>query len=347
MDLGIVIVNWNVRDLLAACLDSVYVDLAQSGLSSAVVVVDNGSTDGSVEMMRTNFPRTQLIQAENRGMGAGNNLGLKALGFGNSKSQIPNPNPTAFRSGDSSLQFPFAALILNPDTIIKPGALRALVSFLRDHPQAGVVAPKLVNGDGTLQHSGFQFPGFGQAALDLFLPPGHLARLIDSPLNGRYPAGWYSSGAPFRVDHTLGAAFAVRGEAIPDGELFDEVFHMYCEEIDAQWRLARAGWERWVAPGAEIIHYGGRSTGQVRTQSFVNLWTSRRRLYYRHHTPLLNALVRLLVEAAMRQHIRENHRLSQRGQLAPDRRAEINQALNEVIQEWQRRRPRTPGNQGK
>jgi hypothetical protein len=330
MDLGIVIVNWNVRDLLAACLDSVYVDLAQSGLSGSVVVVDNGSTDGSVEMLRANFPRTALIQAENRGMGAGNNLGLRALGFGDKPSAIT-------RSDQRSA--PFAVLILNPDTVVKPGTLRTLVSFLRDHPRAGFAAPKLLNGDGTLQHSGFRFPGLVQAALDLFPPPGRLARLIDSPLNGRYPASWYASGTAFQVDHTLGAAVAVRGEAIQGRDLFDEVFHMYCEEIDAQWRLAGAGWERWVVPGAEVIHYGGRSTGQIKSQSFVNLWTSRRRLYYRYHSPLLNVLVRLLVEAAMRQHIRENHRLSQRGQLSPDRRAEINQALTEVIQEWQRRRP--------
>ncbi len=325
MDLGIVIVNWNVRDLLAACLDSVYLDLAQSGLRAAVCVVDNGSTDGSAEMLRTQFPRTRLIESDNRGMGAGNNLGLRALGFGNSQLPITDA--------------PCAALILNPDTVVRPGALYQLVECLRTHPRAGVAAPKLLHADGSLQHSGFRFPGFIQMALDLFPPPGRLARLLDSPLNGRYPAQAYQGGAPFPVDHTLGAAFAVRREAMAECGVFDEAFSMYCEEIDWQWRMARAGWERWIAPSAEIIHYGGQSTAQAPTASFINLWSSRRRLYHRYHTPAFNAILIRLVQLGMRQRIRANHRRSQRGELDPDRRAEMNQALTEVIQIWQRRRP--------
>ena len=320
MDLGIVIVNWNVRDLLAACLDSVYLDLAQSGLQARVCVVDNASTDGSAGFVRAQFPRTLLIEAENRGMGAGNNLGLRALGFG---------GPAA----------PFAALILNPDPVVRPGALRGLVDWLRARPAAGVAAPQLRNPDGSRQHSGFRLPGVRQAALDLFPLPGRLARLMDSPFNGRYPERRYAAGRPFRVEHTLGAAFAVRGAALAAGALFDETFHMYCEEIDAQWRLARAGWEAWIVPAAEIVHYGGRSTSQDPTRSFVHLWTSRRRLYHRYHGPLANALVRGLVVAALRGRIRANYRRSQRGEITPDRRAELNQMLTEVIHVWQSRRP--------
>jgi hypothetical protein len=326
LDLGIVIVSWNVRELLAACLDSVYVDLAASGLRARVCVVDNGSHDGSAEFLRAQFPHTQLIEAENRGMGAGNNLGLKSL--------IPNPSTPNSPSSNS----PFAFLILNPDTVIRPGALRTLVDFLRANPKAAVAAPKLVNADGTLQHSGFRFPGLVQAALDLFPPPPRLWRLIDSPLNGRYPAGTYSAASPFRVDFALGAALAVRAEAVPNGELFDESFFMYCEEIDAQWRLRAKGWETWLVPGAEIVHLGGRSSSQVASRSFVNLWVSRRKLYRRYHGPLVNALVAALVQAGMRQRIRANHRASQTGQLSPDRRAELNAMLNEVIGIWSRKR---------
>ncbi|MBL8056943.1 MAG: glycosyltransferase family 2 protein [Anaerolineales bacterium] len=320
-DLGLVIVNWNVRDLLAACLDSIYVDLARGGLRARVCVVDNGSEDGSAAMVRQQFPHTRLVAAENRGMGAGNNLGLRTL------------------AAEDDF---FAYLILNPDTLIQPGALRTLVEALRTRPRAGVIAPKLLNPDGSLQHSGFRFPGVIQAALDLYPPPGRLGRLLDSGWNGRYPARWYTAGTPFRVDHTLGAAFLVRAEALQPwgGELFDESFTMYCEEIDAQWRLGRAGWESWVAPAAAVIHYGGRSTAQDPTRSFVHLWTSRRRLYRRYHGPVVNALVQGLVSAAMRGRIRANHRRSQRGQLTPDRRAELNQMLAEVVQVWQSRRGR-------
>jgi hypothetical protein len=325
MDLGIVIVNWNVRDLLAACLDSIYVDLAQSGLRAVVCVVDNGSTDGSVEMLRAQFPRTLVIESENRGMGAGNNVGLRALGFNNPQLPITD--------------IPLAALILNPDTIVRPGALRQIVEFLRAHSRAGVAAPKLLNADGSLQHSGLRFPGLSQMALDLFPPRGRLARLLDSPLNGRYPARAYASGAPFQVDHTLGAAFAVRAETIAECGSFDETFTMYCEEIDWQWRMAKAGWERWIAPSAEVIHYGGQSTSQAPAAALIHLWTSRRRLHHRYHTPAFNAVLSRLVQLGMRRRIRENHRRSQRGELDPDRRAELNQALTEVIQIWQRRRP--------
>ena len=288
MDLGIVIVNWNVRQLLAACLDSVYLDLAQSNgqLKAAVCVVDNGSTDGSTDMLRVQFPHTLLLESENVGMGAGNNRGLRLL---------------------SERHQPFALLVLNPA--------------------------------GSLQHAGFRFPALGQALFDLFPPPGRLGRLADSPINGRYPAFAYQSGTPFQVDHTLGAAFAVRAEAIAACGLFDETFQMYCEEVDWHWRLAAAGWERWIVPAAEVIHYGGRSAAQVPAESFVRLWTSRRRLYYRYHSPALNALLKPLVRLAMRQRIRANHRRSQRGQMSADERAAMNQALTNVIEVWQRRRP--------
>jgi N-acetylglucosaminyl-diphospho-decaprenol L-rhamnosyltransferase len=332
MDLGIVIVNWNVRDLLAACLDSVYLDLAQSGLRAVVCVVDNGSTDGSVAMLRAQFPRTVVHEAENRGMGAGNNLGLRALGFG----QPPAPHDGLPPAVEGPPPF---ALILNPDTLIRPGALRQLVEFLRMHPRAGVAAPKLLNADGSLQHSGFRFPGFTQMLVDLFPPRGRFARLLDSPLNGRYPARAYASGAPFQVDHTLGAAFAVRAGAIAACGLFDETYTLFCEEIDWQWRMAKEGWERWIVPSAEVIHYGGQSTSQAPGAALLHLWTSRRRLHHRYYSPAFNAVLSRLVQLGMRQRIRENHRRSQRGELDPDRRAELNQALTEVIHIWQQRRP--------
>jgi len=320
VDLGIVIVNWNVRDLLAACLDSVYLDLAQSAgdLRAAVCVVDNGSSDGSAAMLREQFPRTLRIEGENLGMGAGNNRGLRAL-----QAQVA---PRAF-------------LILNPDTLVRPGALRQLWACLKAHPRAGVAAPKLVNPDGTLQHSAYRFPGLVQAAVDLFPPPGRLARLAASPLNGRYPAAAYR-GPPFRVDHTLGAAFMVRGETIAEVGLFDETFEMYCEEIDWQWRMAQAGWERWVAPAAEIVHFGGQSTAQAKAQSLTHLWTSRRRLYHRYHGAAVNAVLGQLVPAGLRRRIRANYRLSQQGRLAADERAELNLALNDMAQLWSGRRRR-------
>lgn len=319
MDLGIVIVNYNVRDLLAACLDSVYLALAQTGsrLKASVVVVDNASRDGSVALLRQQFPRTPVLEADNRGMGAGNNRGLRLL-------------LDQYR--------PFAVMVLNPDTLVGAGSLAALVDFLRAHPRAGVAAPKLLNPDGTLQHAAFHFPGLAQLAVDLFPPPSPFDRLLNSRLNGRYPASAYRAGQPFQVDHTLGAAFAVRSQAIQEVGLFDETFALYCEEIDWQWRLAHAGWERWIVPAAEVVHHGGQSTQQQPAQSLLQLWTSRRRLYQRYHGPVLNALAAPLVRLGMRQRIRANHRLSARGRLPADQRAAFNLALTEIIRIWQQRR---------
>ncbi len=316
MDLGIVIVNWNVRDMLAACLDSIYADLAQSAgrLAARVMVVDNGSTDGSVDMLHARFPGTPLIVSENRGMGAGNNLGLRALGFGSSSSDAPSDGAR-----------PAAALILNPDTLVRPGALLALVQFLRARPRAGVAAPKLLNPDGTLQHAGFRFPGLVQMALDLYPLPGRLNALAQSVVNGRYPAALYGAGRPFAVEHTLGAAFAVRAEAMAECGLFDEAFEMYCEEIDWQWRLARAGWERWIVPAAEIVHHGGQSTAQVRAGSFRHLWLSRRKLYQRYHSPATLALLSRLVCSAMGRRLRQGQP------------ADMQSALQDIIAAWQPR----------
>lgn len=329
MDIGIVIVNWNVRDLLRACLESVFLELAQSRLSAHVVVVDNASHDGSVDMVRAEFPRVQVIAAENRGMGAGNNEGLWALGYPAYQSPL-RPLPP--------VEPPDFALILNPDTLIRPRALRLLVDFMRANPQVGVAAPKLLNADGSLQHAGFRFPGLVQGFFDLFPPPRRLAWLTNSPLNGRYAVDEYGRGDPFPVQHTLGAAFVVRREALTRRPLFDEAYTLYCEELDAHKRLRAEGWQIWLVPGAEIVHFGGQSTAQAPTRSFVQLWASRKRFYQRYHGPLTNTLMRWLVTAAMRARIRENYRLAQAGRLSVEERATRNAMLSEVIQVWHTRR---------
>jgi len=317
IDLGIVIVNWNVRDLLAACLDSVYAELAASAttLSGVVCVVDNGSRDGSVEMLRSHFPRTRLIQADNRGMGAGNNLGLRLL---------------------AAEYSPAAYMILNPDTIVRPGALRHLVGWLRTRPPAGVVAPKLLNPNGTLQHSGFRYPGLVQLAWDLFPPPRPWQWLRDSPCNGRYPPWAYATSAPpFQVEHTLGAAFVVRDLALAQCGLFDEAFYLYCEEIDWQWRLCRAGWECWIVPQAEIVHYGGQSTTQTGATALFHLWRSRHLLYHRYHRPLTNLLAGWLVRYALRRRIYAYHQPHSRGLPPSEQRAQLTRVLTEIIHLWQ------------
>ena len=279
--LAAIVVSWNVRELLASCLRSLLDDLRQSDAESSVWVVDSASTDGTPQMVRQGFPQVRLVALdENQGFAAGNNVALKEL--------ISGPS----RGGSPSFIW-----LLNPDTEIKPGAVSTLLGAMKTFPQAAVVGAKLVYTDGALQHCAFRFPGLIQLAFELFPMP---ERLYETSLNGRYPRRLYEAGTPFAIDHPLGASMMVRAEAISDVGLLDEGYRMYCEEIDWCWRMQKAGWTVLCAPAAEVIHYGGQSTSQVPIPSFVNLWTSRARLYARHHGPLTWLLAQRMVRLSMR-----------------------------------------------
>jgi N-acetylglucosaminyl-diphospho-decaprenol L-rhamnosyltransferase len=303
-DLAVVIVSWNVRDLLAACLRSLSRDLSRSGLSAEIWVVDNASTDGSPQMVREAFPDVHLLESpENLGFAAGNNLALHDI--------LDPRGPNAGR--------PAYLWLLNPDTEVESGATAALLAALEANPRAAVAGAKLLYPDGGLQQSAFRFPGLGQLAFELFPLP---ARLYDTPLNGRYPRRLYDGRHPFPIDHPLGAAMMVRGEAIAHVGLLDEGYRVYCEEIDWCWRMRRAGWQALCVPAARVIHHAGQSTAQVRISSFVNLWTSRARLYGRHHGPHTRHLARALVRVGMRRRMRG----------APP---EMTTACSQVLRAWE------------
>lgn len=320
MELGIIIVSWNIRDLLAACLESALADIERSGLAAKVWVVDNASTDGSAAMVRERFPQIQLIANDhNPGFAAANNQALI-------QSSVV---------GRQSSDTPFAALLLNPDTVVKAGALRTMVEFMKAMPRAGVVGAKLLNPDGSLQDGAFDFPGFTQALFDLFPPPGPLARLTRTRLNGRYPDSLFAAGRPFRIGHPLGAALMARAEAIRQVGLMDEGYHMYCEEIDWCWRMAEAGWEAYCLPQAEVIHYGAQSTGQIKYASLVNLWRARRRMYERHRGRAYARAVGRLVELAMRRRSAAAHRAHRAGQLSAAALAERLEAFDQIAGMWQ------------
>jgi N-acetylglucosaminyl-diphospho-decaprenol L-rhamnosyltransferase len=283
LHLAVVIVSWNVWELLAACLQSLFADVKRAGLEAQVWVVDNASADGTPEMVTEAFSAVRLIaNKENLGFAAGNNRALREI---------------------SNLQSPIPEYIwlLNPDTKVLPGATAALLSVLKTHPKVGMVGAKLLYPNGSLQHSAFRFPDLVQLIFEFFSLP---ARLYDTPLNGRYPRRLYDGEAPFSVDHPLGAAMMVRADVLSQVGLMDEGYWMYCEEIDWCWRIRKAGWQILCAPAARVIHHAGQSTAQVPTSSFVNLWVSRARLYARHHGPPTRRLAQALVCAGMRRRMR-------------------------------------------
>jgi N-acetylglucosaminyl-diphospho-decaprenol L-rhamnosyltransferase len=294
MDLAIITVSYNTRDLLAECLESALKGLQRSGLAGELWVVDNASIDGSAGMVRERFPQVHLVaHDENLGFAAGNNLALRTMGFGAKAS-------------------PRQVLFLNPDTRVADDALGVMVRFLDETPRAGAAGARLIYGDGRFQHSAFAFPGLVQVFFDFF-PLHH--RLVDSRLNGRYPRQLYESGEPFAIDHPLGAALMVRGETLVQVGPFDQQFFMYCEEIDFCRRIKAAGWMVYCLPRAEIVHLAGQSTRQFCDSMFVALWRSRFLMFDKYEGAAFRWAVRRLVRLGLWAEARRARAAQRRGEM--------------------------------
>ncbi|MFN8482676.1 MAG: glycosyltransferase [Anaerolineae bacterium] len=306
--LAIVIVSYNTRALLAACLDSLAADPSlglQSGAADAVatrvVVVDNLSADGSAALVRERYPWVDLIESPaNLGFAGGNNLALRALGCAPLGDEAPRSaeawaRTTPARAPASPHAAPDFVLLLNPDTTVSPGAIATLLAFLQRTPDAGAAGPRLMYPDGRLQPSAFLFPGAAQTLLDLFPPPGRLSRIMETRLNGRYPSARYLGSAAFSVETLLGACILIRGAAIRRVGLLDEGFFMYAEELDWCRRLTGNGWNLYCVPSAQVVHHEAQSTRQFRQRMFVELWRSRLRLFDKHHSAPYQAALRWLV----------------------------------------------------
>lgn len=284
-DLAVILVTWNVRDLIEEALRSLLDDLDGSGLQVRVLAVDSASSDGTPDLIRTAFPQVELIACEeNLGFTRGNNLALRRLGAEGDEAALPR-----------------AVYLLNPDTITQPGATRALFDALFAAPDVGMVGARLSYGDGRFQHGAFMFPGLRQIWAEFFPTPG---RFLEGRFNGRYPRALYAGDVPFEVDFTLGATMMLRREVIQQTGILDEGFFMYCEEVDWAWRIRRAGWRILLVPTAHVVHLGGQSSSQVRARSQRYLWESRLRLYGKHYPRWKQSLARGLVALGMRRRLR-------------------------------------------
>lgn len=293
-DLAVVLVTWNVRDLALDALDALFADLESHGPANGQVwVVDNASHDGTVEAIARRFPQVQLLASvENLGFAAGNNLALRAMGFGRLK-------------GD---ELPRAVYLLNPDTQSSAGATSTLYEALVATPGVGLVGAQLCYEDGSFQHSAFMFPGLRQLWAEFFPLPG---RLIEGRFNGRYPRARYAAGKPFRIDFPLGATMMLRREVIETTGLFDEEFALYCEEIDWAWRIRKAGWQALCVPAALVTHLEGRSSAQARPESVLKLWRSRARLYRKHYPAWRERAARRLTVLGLQRRLRNQEPASE------------------------------------
>lgn len=290
-NLTIIIVSWNVRDLLRRCLRSVDSSLAGSGISCTVVVVDNASSDGTATMLHHEFPPVRLLEpGRNLGFAGGNNLALRSLGFTN---QPPSPIS----------QPPSSVLLLNPDTEIVGDALPQMVCYLEAHPDVIVVGPRLQYGDGTTQSSRRRFPTrptffWESTPLERAWPTNPWARA--------YRCVDRSDAVEQQVDWLVGAALLVRGTAISQAGLLDEGFFMYSEELEWQHRLttrnatttARYGSTapRIVyLPTAVIIHHEGRSSEQVLSGRHIHFQQSKIRLARLLHGTRFAGILRIFL----------------------------------------------------
>jgi len=252
-DLSIIIVSWNVRDLLAACLGSI--EAYHGTLSLETIVVDAASNDGSAAMVAADFPQVKLLaQAQNVGFVGGNNLGLAAA------------------TGRY-------LLLLNPDTQLHPHALATLVAYLDAHPQVGIVGPHTLNTDGTHQSTRRRFPALWVGMVE--------STWLQTVLPARVLAGFYlqntSNESTLEVDWVQGSALMARREVYAQIGGLDPAYVMFFEELDWCKRAKQAGWGVVYVGAALITHHGGGSTAQVATRKHIHFQQSKLHYFRKFH----------------------------------------------------------------
>jgi len=269
--LSVIIVSYNTRQMTLDCLRALYDDLGET--HAEVWVVDNASADGSADAIRAAFPQVRLIEnPRNAGFGAANNLAITQA------------------RGEH-------LLLLNSDAFVHLGAVGALREYLRAHPQAGAVGPRLLNRDGSLQPSCHRFPSPLRAWLENLwvspvLPPHHAW--------GDYRR--WAHDTERSVDWVIGACLLVRRAACAQAGGFDESFFMYQEETDWQRRLRGAGWDIAFAPSAQVTHWGGASGAAEEARINAHFFESLDRYTRKHHglPGLISLRLAMVAGAALR-----------------------------------------------
>jgi GT2 family glycosyltransferase len=260
---SIVIVGWECRSYLEACLHSLAAQPDPGGCE--ILVVDNASQDGTAEMVRASFPSVRLVvNPRNLGFAAGNNVGIRAA---------------AGRY----------CLLLNPDTIVHPGALAALVAYAEAHPEAWAVGPRILNTDGTPQRSGVRFP----SAWNLVVEALFLDRLFPrTRCFGSHRALYADPDRPRGVEYLQGSCLLLRADAIRRVGLLDESFFLYFEETDWCYRCRRAGGQVHYAPAATVTHHGGSGDSHYGERKLLLYHESLLRFCRKHYAPRRRAAIR-------------------------------------------------------
>jgi GT2 family glycosyltransferase len=247
VDVSVVIVSWNTRDLLRDCLRSIFQEARSTAFE--VIVVDNASQDSTARMVATEFPRVKLIvNADNLGFAAANNQGIR----------------------ESAGRY---VLLLNPDTVVLDCAIDRCVSYADNHPDVGVVGCQVLLDDKTIQKTGFAFP----SAWNLALTVSGLSRAFpNSRVFGAPELQWWGRDDERDLDVVSGMFMLIPRKAFDEVGLLDEDYFIYTEEADLCFRLARAGWRRVFVPSAKIRHVcgGSGSTAQASARMYVQIQKS-------------------------------------------------------------------------
>ncbi len=270
MDISFIIVNWNTRDLLRGCLDSIAITVKIP--TYEIIVVDNASSDGSTDMLAREYPSVQVIaNAENRGFGAANNQAFAVM-----KGRY--------------------ALLINTDAVLTEGAVEKLWRFAEAHPRAAIVCGQLLNADGSKQNSIAAFPTLLSLCLN--------TSLLEYLFPGRYPSKRYEHREPLEVESAIGACMMVRSQALKEVSFFDERYFFFFEETDLAYAMKRAGWAVYQVPDAHIYHFQGQSIGH-NTQSRIEFYRSRYQFLRKwhgtayYHAAAAVVFVRLIADALL------------------------------------------------
>ena len=241
MELSIIIVNWNTRNLLVQCLNSIYQTVET--VEMEVWVVDNGSTDGSDAAAVERFPETKFVQNKVN------------VGFAKANNQALNTAAGRYY------------LLLNPDTQVSKGAVEKLISFMDAHPEAGGAGAQLINSDGSKQNSIANFPSLATELLNKSLLRWLFPR--------QFPGKERNYSESVEVDSVIGACMMVRREVLAQVGLLDEDYFLFLEETDWCYRMKRAGWKVYHVPQAEVYHFQGKSAEMERKKAKVEYYRSR------------------------------------------------------------------------
>jgi GT2 family glycosyltransferase len=268
MDVSIVIINWNTKDLLCNCIRSV--SKSVGNVSFEIIIVDNGSRDGSVEAVKSEFAGVKIISNErNKGYAVAVNQGIQV-----SQGKY--------------------ILVLNSDIVLYGGAIERTFNYAQQHPRAAVIGCRVMMDAETVQMTCFRFPDL----TNFVLRATGLSRLFpNSRFFGRESMRWWKRDTEMKVDVVSGMFMFVRREAIDKVGLMDEDFFFYVEDVDWCYRFYRAGWDNIFWPGASALHVhgGGQSSGIVRISSFIQQQKSIMLFFTKHRGRIVSLFARVLL----------------------------------------------------